>query len=226
MLTDAALILIGLVFLVGGGESLVRGASGIALLARMTPAVVGLTVVAAGTSMPELVVSLQSAVAGSSALALGNVVGSNIFNIGAILGFTALVRPLRVHGSIIRSEWPVMLLAVLQLHLLARDGTIDRLEGACLLAGLTAFVTYAVIVARRSAQPAEISQYEEVTATTASFGRVGAAAVLLNIAALALGIGLLAAGSSALVRGAVSIAETLGVSQTVMGADPAFLSTS
>ncbi|MGB8330977.1 MAG: calcium:sodium antiporter, partial [Polyangiales bacterium] len=90
MLIDSLLLLLGLLLLMGGAESLVRGASGIALLARVAPAVVGLTVVAAGTSMPELVVSVQAAFEGRPGLSMGNVVGSNIFNIGCILGLTAL----------------------------------------------------------------------------------------------------------------------------------------
>src|SRR5690606_19869674 len=118
MLFDSFLMLIGFALLVGGGEALVRGASGIALLARVTPAVVGLTIVAAGTSMPELVVSVRAAVEGSPGLAVGNIVGSNIFNIAAILGISALLTPLRIYGSAVRMEWPVMALAAFQLHLL------------------------------------------------------------------------------------------------------------
>lgn len=99
---DWVLVVVGLALLVAGGEALVRGASGVALLARVTPAVVGLTIVAAGTSMPELVVSVQSAMAGNPGIAVGNVVGSNIFNIGAILGITAMVRPLHIQGNTVR----------------------------------------------------------------------------------------------------------------------------
>ncbi|MEZ4463257.1 MAG: hypothetical protein R3F43_01735 [bacterium] len=90
---------------------------------------VGLTIVAAGTSMPELVVSLQAALRGSPDLAVGNVVGSNIFNVAAILGIAALIHPLRIEGNTVRLEWPVMFLASFQLVLLARDGVVDRLGG-------------------------------------------------------------------------------------------------
>lgn len=134
------LVVLGLALLVGGGEALVRGATGIALLARLTPTVVGLTVVAAGTSMPELVVSVQAALRDSPELALGNVVGSNIFNVAAILGVAALVSPLRIGGNTVKLEWPVMFVASFQLYLLARDGRLDRLEGGFLLVGLVAFV--------------------------------------------------------------------------------------
>ncbi|MCA9695645.1 MAG: hypothetical protein KC636_39070, partial [Myxococcales bacterium] len=124
---------VGLVLLIAGGDALVRGATRLAQLMRFSPAVIGLTIVAAGTSAPELVVSVRSAVAGTPDLALGNVVGSNIFNIGAILGLAAIIAPLRIVGNSVRLEWPVMFLAACQLHLLARDGEVDRLEGACLL---------------------------------------------------------------------------------------------
>ena len=130
MFLSILLIMLGLVLLVGGGELLVRGASGLAALARIHPVVIGLTVVAAGTSMPEFVVSVQAALAGSPDLSVGNVVGSNIFNIAAIVGVAALIAPLRIHGNTVKLEWPVMFLACFQLHLLARDQTIDRIEGS------------------------------------------------------------------------------------------------
>ena len=215
MLIDCLLVAVGLALLVGGGEALVRGASGVALKAKLSPAVVGLTIVAAGTSMPEFVVCTQSALEGSPGLAMGNVVGSNIFNVGMILGLTAIVRPLEIKGNTIRLEWPVMMLAAFQLHLLARDGMVDRLEGGFLLAGLVAFVAYMVWVSRKAIAPVEEAQFEKVA--TASFGRTGSAAVFLNIAAIAVGAALLAGGSTAMVRGAVAIASSLGVSDTVIG---------
>src|SRR5690606_3397344 len=122
------LLVAGLVLLVGGGELLVRGAVRIAERFGLSKTVIGLTVVAWGTSMPELVVSLGAALKGSPDLAIGNVVGSNIFNVTAVLGFSALIAPLTVHGNTIRMEWPVMLLTAVQLHMLSRDGSIDRLE--------------------------------------------------------------------------------------------------
>ncbi|MCA9540780.1 MAG: calcium/sodium antiporter [Myxococcales bacterium] len=215
MLVDWLWVIGGLVLLVVGGEALVRGASGVALLAKVTPAVIGLTVVAAGTSMPELVVSLQSAFKGSPGIAVGNVVGSNIFNIAAILGLTALIRPLRIEGNTVRLEWPVMMLAAAQFHLLARDGHLDRLEGGVLLGAMVAFTAYMVTIGRRSATPAEAEGFAELA--TASLGRVGGAAVALNLIAVLVGIGLLAGGASALVRGAVGVAEALGVSDTIIG---------
>ena len=212
---DWFLVLIGLVVLVGGGEALVRGASGIALHARLTPAVVGLTIVAAGTSMPELVVSVQAAIEGSPGLAVGNVVGSNIFNIALILGLTALIRPLRIQGNTVRLECPVMMLAAFQFHLLARDTSIDRLEGGFLLSVLVAFVAYAVWIVRGNTTPVEQEAFEEIG--TASLAHNGSKALVFNITAVVFGIGLLAAGSTALVRGAVGVASSLNVSDTIIG---------
>ena len=213
---DWLLIVLGLALLVAGGESLVRGASGVALLARVTPAVVGLTIVAAGTSMPEMVVSVQSAIEESPGLAIGNVVGSNLFNLGLILGLTALVVPLRILGNSVKLEWPVMMLASFQLLLLVRDGQLDRLEGAFFVTGVIAFVSYAVWIARRNTGPEETQELDE-SLTTASFGRTGGAAVALNVLAILVGVGLLAGGSTALVHGAVGIASALGVSETIIG---------
>jgi cation:H+ antiporter len=213
---DWLLIVVGLALLVAGGEALVRGASGVALLARVTPAVVGLTIVAAGTSMPEMVVSVQSAIEERPGLAIGNIVGSNIFNAGFILGLTALVVPLRILGNSVKLEWPVMLLASFQLLLLVRDGELDRLEGVFFLASMIAFTAYAVWIARRNTSPEEAKELDD-SLTTASFGRTGGAAVALNVLAILVGIGLLAGGSTALVHGAVGIASALGVSETVIG---------
>lgn len=212
---DGVLVAGGLGLLVAGGEALVRGASGVALLARLTPAVVGLTIVAAGTSMPELVVCLQAAFAGSAGIAVGNVVGSNLFNIGAILGLAALVHPLRIVGNTVRLEWPVMMLAALQLLLLARDQSVDRLEGAVLTAALIAFMGYAVWIGRNGATDAEQAGFEGMA--TASFGATGARAALFNVGAIVGGAGLLAAGSTLLVDGAVGLASRLGVSDAVIG---------
>ncbi len=215
MLSDWLLIAGGLALLVLGGEGLVRGASGIALLARITPTVVGLTVVAAGTSMPELVVSLQSALADHPTLAIGNVVGSNVFNIGAILALTAMLCPLRIQGNTVRFEWPIVVLAAFQLHLLARDGTIDRLEGGFLVGALVAFVGYSVLVARK--QATTIERHEFARMSTASFGRSGGTAWLTNVVAVAVGVGTLAFGSTLLVDGAVGVAGALGMDDTVIG---------
>ncbi|TNE89483.1 MAG: calcium/sodium antiporter [Deltaproteobacteria bacterium] len=211
LLVDWLFVVCGLALLVAGGEGLVRGASGLAALAKVSPAVIGLTVVAAGTSMPEFVVSLQAAVEGSPGLAVGNVVGSNLFNLAAILGLTALVRPLAILGNTVRLEWPVLVVAVCLLHLLARDGSVDRMEGALLFAAMVVFTAYVVWIGRQE-QPAAAE-----SVVTASFGQRGARAAALNLGAVGVGVALLAFGSTALVRGATAVASGLGVSETVIG---------
>jgi cation:H+ antiporter len=214
-MVDIALVLSGLVLLVLGGELLIRGASGVALLLRLTPTVVGLTVVAAGTSMPELVVSLRAALGGSPGLSAGNIVGSNVFNIAAILGVTAVIRPLSIQGNTVRLEWPVMMIAAFQFHLLARDGTIDRLEGAFFAVAATIFVGYSVFIARGEMTKVETEEFADLT--TASFGRTGAAGTAFNVGAVVIGIAVLGSGAELLVRGATSIARNLGVSETLIG---------
>lgn len=218
-------VILGLVTLVIGGDAMVRGASGLALLARLSQAVVAMTVVAAGTSMPELVVSVQSALGGVPGIALGNVVGSNIFNIGIIIGLAALIRPLRILGPTLRLEWPIMFLATAQLLLLARDGTLDRLEGAVMLAAMVVFVGYAVWISRHTQAPsAAATAVESTTAevpaeeiVTASFGATGRRALVYNLIALLVGGLLLALGASLLVHGATGIAMGFGLSPAVIG---------
>ena len=216
MAGDWLLIALGLTLLLAGGEAIIRGASGIGLLARVSPAVIGLTIVAVGTSMPELFVSLNAAVDGSPGIALGNIVGSNIFNIGVVLGATALVRPLRIQGNSVRLEWPVMLLAASALLLLARDLLLDRVEGAFLLAAMVAFMVYVVWISRTNTSEVERAEFD-ASVGTASFGSTGARAWAWNAAAVLLGMALLAYGSETMVRGSVNVATTLGLSPTVIG---------
>ena len=128
----AALMIAGLVLLVIGGEMLVRGASKLAVSIGISPLVVGLTVVAFGTSSPELAVSVQAALTGQVDIAMGNVVGSNIFNVLFILGLAALITPLVVSSQIIRQEVPLMLAASLLLLAFAFNGSIGRVEAAVL----------------------------------------------------------------------------------------------
>jgi cation:H+ antiporter len=213
--SSIGLVLLGLVLLVAGGEALVRGATGIALLARLTPTVVGLTVVAAGTSMPELVVSVQAALRESPELSVGNVVGSNIFNIAAILGLAALVSPLRIQGNTVRLEWPVMFVASCQLYLLARDGRLDRLEGGFLFVGLIVFVAYSVWIARRELEPVERDEIEASLKPSHADG--GPRAWLWNVVLVLVGVGLLAGGANALVAGAATLARAAGVEEVVIG---------
>lgn len=219
MWLDLAALIAGLALLVFGGEALVRGASALALLARVPAAVVGLTIVAAGTSAPELVVSLQAALQGNPGIAVGNVVGSNIFNAAAILGLAALLRPLCIRGNTVRLEWPVMMLAAVQFHLLARDGTLDRLEGSFLVLAMAAFTAYTVWVGRGSVAAVEQREFEEQLGPLQPVpGRRSTGAAWARQAATVLvGIALLGGGSTLLVGGAVGLAEALGVPEVIVG---------
>lgn len=212
---SSGLILLGLLLLAGGGEALVRGATAIARLAGVTPAVIGLTVVAMGTSLPELVVSVMAALDAQPDIAIGNVVGSNIFNLVGVLGITALITAIPVTGSAVRLEWPIMFLSSAALLLLARDGSIDRLEGSFLLAGLIVFTAYMVWVGRREVAGAEAEAFAE-QATRRSV-RSPVAQLSIAIGAVAAGLVLLVLGGRTLVLGAVEIARLAGLSERVIG---------
>ena len=221
ILLPLGLILGGLVLLVGGGEALVRAATTIAEIAGVSPAVIGLTVVAIGTSLPELVVSLLAALRGEPDLAVANVVGSNIFNIAATLGLTAMIIPLPVHGSAVRREWPVMFAASLVCLVVASGGTIDRVEGGVLLIAMVLFIAYTVRIARRDVGAAEARQFAAQTEAR-DIDRPGTpvgrpASIAVTLAVTALGIVGLIAGGRLLVDGAVTLARIAGLSERVIG---------
>jgi len=146
-MSTVLLLIAGLVLLIAGAEILVRGASRLAAAAGISPLVIGLTVVAFGTSSPELAVSVQSAFAGQADIALGNVVGSNIFNVLFILGLSAAIIPLVVAQQLVRLDVPIMIGASLLVYLLGLNGQISRLEGLLLFAGI---VSYTVFLIRQS----------------------------------------------------------------------------
>ena len=215
LLLPALLVLAGLVLLTGGGELLVRGATALAQLAGLTPAVIGLTVVAMGTSLPELVVSIIAALADQPDLTVGNVVGSNIFNTAAILGVTAMVFPLPVRGGVVRLEWPFMFVASIAALLLVRDGVLDRLEGGAFVVALVLFVAYTVHLARREVAASEEAALAEEVAERTLPRR--ARPVATALAVVLGGVLLLVVGGRLLVDGAVEIARGLGVSERVIG---------
>ena len=199
----------GLVLLIGGAEMLVRGASRLAAALGISPLVVGLTVVAFGTGSPELAVGAQAAYTGQADLALGNVVGSNIFNTLAILGLSALAAPLVVASQLVRFDVPVMILVSLSLLLLAGNGDISRVEGAILVAALLVYTAVLVRFARRTGRPRA-----DVEAPGAQAARHGWG---WQVVLLVVGLGLLVLGSRWLVGGAIAVAEALGVSELVIG---------
>jgi cation:H+ antiporter len=209
------LIILGLCLLVIGGEALVRGASMLARRLGVSPAVIGLTVVAVGTSVPELVVSILAAMRGAPDLAVGNVVGSNIVNLTASLGIAALVGHLSVRGQVIKFEWPVLFVATAVTLGFLRDANLDRFEGAILVVGLVAFISYTVVVARREVTALETVELEDVVA-----GRVRFLAEWPNLAAagfIVIGVGALVLGGDWVVDGAVTLARAIGMTDRVIG---------
>lgn len=211
MLVDVLWILAGLVGLAVGGEFLVRGAVAVALRLHITPAVVGLTVVAAGTSMPELVVSVMASLRGNPDVAIGNVLGSNIFNLGFVLGTCALIVPLPATRSAARIEYP-FLVAVTLGSIVVMLGGINRVEGAMLLGLLVAFLWFMIRRARRDPEARA-----EAQALLDAEGPSSGARFLLDIAFLVGGFVALRYGAAWVVEGATSIAASMGVSQRVIG---------
>lgn len=201
----------GIALLGYGADLLVRGAVTIAKAARLSAAVIGLTIVSMGTSLPELTVSVSAALRGSSDLAMGNVVGSNIFNIGAVLGICALILPMRVHSTAVRLEWPFMFIASFQLLLMSRDGQLDRLEGGFFVAALAAFMAYAVMIGR------EVVAGDEAKELASEVSRLQMRTIGVAVSLLIAGIALLVVGGEILVRGASSLARTFGVSERLIG---------
>jgi cation:H+ antiporter len=152
----------GLVILVAGAEVLVRGSVGTALRFGLTPLLIGLTIVAFGTSAPELVVSIQAASNGSDDIALGNIIGSNIANIALILGLAALIQPLKVQTSIIRKDVPILLGISLLLVFFLIDGVISQLEGFFFFTGVVVFTVASVRMAKMETSVEVNSEYEDV----------------------------------------------------------------
>ncbi len=218
LITIAALIG-GMILLVAGAEVLVRGASRMAAMAGIAPLIIGLTVVSFGTSAPELAVSAQSALSGQADIALGNVIGSNVFNILAILGISALVAPLVVSRQLVRQDVPVMVGVSLLVFLLALDGDISRPDGLILLLGVVGYTGFLVIHARgeRVSPPEATGRTGEFTAEYGHVATKGWRSWGGNLLLVAVGMVMLVLGSNWLVDGAVAIAEALGVSQLVIG---------
>jgi len=211
---DILLTLGGLVALIVGAEIMVRGAVELALRARISPLVVGLTVVSLGTSAPELLVSLVAAMKGSSALAVGNVVGSNISNISLVLGAAILVYPITVDRDAYRIHWPVMMVVSLLFTALLWDDVFARLEGLVFILLLVSYVVWMIWASRRASGQPGTKPVEVSTPLWRS---------LLYVA---IGVVGLALGAEWFVEGAVRIAESLGVSKQLIGVTVVAIGTS
>ncbi|WP_442506196.1 calcium/sodium antiporter [Novipirellula sp. SH528] len=201
------LLLLGLAILVVGAEFLVRGAVTLAEAARISPLVIGLTVVAFGTSAPELAVSSVSSLKGDAAIALGNVVGSNIFNVLLILGVSAVIVPLSVSSQLVRLDVPIMIAASIVVWMAAYDGTIQRWEGGCMLAAFLFYTGWLIRAGRKESNPDELQAEAPVSRRK----------LIGNLGLLLLGLGLLVFGADLLVDSATVIARQFGVSDLVIG---------
>lgn len=204
-------LLVGLVFLFFGGDWLVKGASHLAQAVGISPLVVGLTIVAIGTSAPELLVSLSAALSGSSDIAVGNIVGSNIANIGIILGLSGLIFPISVHVNLLKREIPIMIGVALLAVILFRDALVGRTDGLLLLIGFLIFMGFVIVSARReqsktydipeekgSKEPKQIQRGREVMR-------------------LLVGIVVLMFGAQLTVSNATDLARGFGISELVLG---------
>ncbi|UJH92606.1 calcium/sodium antiporter [Antarcticibacterium sp. 1MA-6-2] len=199
-------ILIGLALLVVGGEFLVRASVALSFKFEISKMVIGLTVVSFATSAPELLVSLQAALNGFSDISLGNVIGSNIANIGLVLGITAIISPLMVDRDFYRFNWPVMMLFSIALYFLLSTGDeLSRIEGVILLVALGLYLFLLIRRARRV--QIEVEEVDESLAVTTNF-KIGAWLIIGGLA--------LWGGSELLVSGAVDVAGMLGVSERVI----------
>lgn len=202
-------ILLGSALLYYGAEGLVRGSSSLAGRIGISPLIAGLTVVAFGTSAPELSVSLSSALGGLPDIALGNVIGSNIFNIAVILGLSALIQPLKIHLNVIRRDIPVLCLSAGLVFGLMVLGYFPRVAGIALLFALLVYLTFTIRSAK-NIQEADRESLLEVPPPLTKYW-------LTDLAVLLTGLGILVLGSRLFVQGATGLAKMLGVSDAIIG---------
>ncbi len=200
-------ILLGIILLYLGAEALVRGSTSLALRFGISPLIAGLTIVAFGTSAPELTVSMSAAFDGLGDVAVGNVVGSNIFNIAVILGLTAIIRPPSVHLKLIRREIPIMILISLVAFALVASGEVSRFFGIILTAGLIFYTLSTIRLARREQDAIDLPE----------IGPLSKVPIVVSLVMVGVGLALLVWGSRWFVDGAIFLARSIGVSEAVIG---------
>jgi cation:H+ antiporter len=210
-----AYLIVGLAMLYYGAEWLVAGSSRLALRLGITPLAVGLTVVAFGTSAPELSVGIQLNLADHADAAVGNVVGSNICNLLLILGLSGLFRPLQIKGQIVKREMPILILASFILVGMLWDGQLSRVEGGCLVAGILGYLIFSFVSARKEGNPEVLEQYSEevgIAPEVAMREKLGKLWLLILA-----GLVVLVVGSKCLETGGLFIARAIGVSEAIIG---------
>ncbi len=221
MVTTVVLLIIGLIVLIVGGDYLVRGSSSIALRLHLSPLVVGLTIVSFGTSAPELLISVQSAIKGSPDITMGNVVGSNICNLALVLGLTAVINPVKVQPNSIKIDWPMTMGASILLYLVVREGLLSALEGVIFLIAIS---IYLVLIIRQSridikSQKLNAQNNEELPeAPSSQFWK--------DIFFIILGCVALYYGSEWFVTSSKDLAISIGVEERVVGLTVVALGTS
>ncbi|VAX05481.1 Inner membrane protein YrbG, predicted calcium/sodium:proton antiporter [hydrothermal vent metagenome] len=211
MLLNVAAILIGFAVLVWGADRFIMGAAALARNLGLSPMIIGLTVVGFGTSAPEILVSTMAAIQGNPGLAIGNAIGSNIANIGLILGVTALIVPLTVHSETLRREYPILLVICMVVLVLMLDGELGQLDGIILLVCLVLMLCTMVRIALRSRKtkdPMEAEFAAEIPDTMST---------RMALLWLLVGLALLLFSSRILVWGAVNIAQSFGISDLIIG---------
>ncbi len=212
-MSSALLIVAGLAGLLVGADLLVRGGAALAAQLGVRPIVIGLTVVALGTSLPELAIGIDAVRQGSPGLAVGNIVGANLVNVLFVLGLSALIRPIAFERRTLRFDLPALAAACLGLWLLALDGRLSRLDGAVLCLGGAAYTAGIVWTSRREPAPVR-ADYASRSGRGALRGRRG---LLLRVSTLLAGIALVLVGAELLVDGSIEVARSLEVSDAVIG---------
>ncbi|MCA1771201.1 MAG: calcium/sodium antiporter [Halomonas sp.] len=210
MLLALIAVVVGLILLIWSAEKFIDGAAATSQWLGLSPLLIGILVIGFGTSAPEMMVSVLAAMQGNPGLAVGNAYGSNIANIGLVLGFVALLAPLAVHSSVIRKEIPLLLVVMLVTGLMLLDGWVARWEAVCLLLALVIFIVVSVVRSKGQKDDALIS---EVAETLDSKPMSRGKAIMWTL----VGLVLLVASSRLLVWGAVEIAVAFGVSDLIIG---------
>jgi cation:H+ antiporter len=220
MATTIILLIIGLIVLIVGGDYLVKGSSSIALRLHLSPLVVGLTIVAFGTSAPELLISIQSALKGSPDIAMGNVVGSNICNLALVLGLTAVINPVKVQTNSLRIDWPMTMGASILLFLVVREGVLGAVEGVIFLIAITIYLVL-IIVQSRIDVKSKLREKENEDIPDAPKKQMWK-----DITFILLGCVALYYGSEWFVSSSKELALSLGVEERVVGLTVVALGTS
>jgi len=206
--------------LVLGGDFLVKGSTNLALRMRISPLVVGLTIVAFGTSSPELLVSINAVISGSPDLTMGNVIGSNICNLALVLGVTAIIRPIQVNSDSIKIDWPMTMGSSVLLYFLVREGLLKSFEGVIFILLLIGYTAFVIGKSRKENRTASFDEKRELS------GRNGKKYLYKDIVFIAIGCVGLFYGSDWFVEGGKGLAQLLGVSERVIGITVLALGTS